>query len=70
MYAENFGSDDGSNGKTIEHVNERLPRLDITASLAFVIKTINFKPMSIYRWSGHSNPLTSRNIGTFVIASQ
>ena len=41
MYAENLGGDDGSNGKAIEDVYEGLPGLDVTATFAFIIKTVD-----------------------------
>jgi len=41
MYTENFRGYNSSNGKAVEDVNEGSPRLDVTASFAFVIEAIN-----------------------------
>jgi hypothetical protein len=38
--AEDLRRDDGRDGEAVEDVDERLPRLDITASLAFVIEAV------------------------------
>ena len=42
MYTEDFRRDDGGNRKTVEDVNECLPRLDITPPLALVIKPVYY----------------------------
>ena len=41
MYTENFGGYDSGDGKAIKDVNERFPRLDVTASFAFIVEAIN-----------------------------
>lgn len=38
--AENLGGYDGSDGETVEDVNEGFPGLDVTAAFTLVIETI------------------------------
>ena len=40
MYAEDLRRDNGSDREAVENVYEGLPRLDITPSLALVIKPV------------------------------
>ena len=47
MNAEYFRRNDSGNGETVEDVDERLPRLDVTPSLAFVVKSVNWETMSM-----------------------
>lgn len=42
MHAEDLRRDDSSDGKTVEDVDECLPRLDVTPSLALVIKPVYY----------------------------
>jgi hypothetical protein len=40
MNAEYLGGNDGCDGKTVEDVYERFPRLDIRPPFAFIVKAI------------------------------
>lgn len=42
MYAKDLACDDGSDGKGVENIDERLPRLDICAPLAFIVKPVYY----------------------------
>ena len=41
MHGKDFLINNGSDGKTVEAVRERLPQLDVVAPLAFIIESIN-----------------------------
>ncbi len=41
MAAEDLLFDDGGDGQTVEAVGEGLPHLDVVASLAFVVESVN-----------------------------
>ena len=41
MDTEDLGSDNSGDWEAVEHVNKCLPCLDITPSLAFVIKAVH-----------------------------
>ncbi len=41
MYAEDLGRDDSGDWEAVEHVDERLPCLYVTPSLALVIKSVH-----------------------------
>ena len=41
MNAEDLGRDDSSDGEAVEHVDERLPRLEITPSFAFIVEAVD-----------------------------
>ena len=42
MYAEDLRRHNSSNGETVEDIYKRLPRLDITPPLAFIIEPIYY----------------------------
>jgi len=42
MYTEDFGGYNSGNREAIKDIDKRLPRLDITAPFAFVVKAVNF----------------------------
>ena len=41
MDAEYFRRNDGRDGETVEDVDERLPGLDVTPSLALIVKSVD-----------------------------
>ena len=41
MHAEDLGRNNSGDWEAIEHIDERLPCLDVTPSLALVIKSIH-----------------------------
>ncbi len=41
MYAEDLGCNNSGDWEAVEHVDKRLPCLDVTPSLALVIKSVN-----------------------------
>ena len=41
VYTEDLRRDDGRDGQAVEDVDERLPRLDVTAALALVVEAIH-----------------------------
>ena len=41
MDTKDFGRNNGGDRKRVKHINERLPHLNVQATLAFVIKTIH-----------------------------
>jgi hypothetical protein len=40
MDAEDLGGDNGRDGQTVEHIDKRLPDLDVASPFAFVIEAI------------------------------
>lgn len=43
MHAEDLRRNNCSNREAIEHVDKRLPHLDVTPSFAFVIESVYYK---------------------------
>ena len=41
MHANDLFVDDGTNGKTVETVDERFPQFDVVSPLAFLVKAVN-----------------------------
>lgn len=40
MNTKDLAGDDGSDGEGVEHVDKRLPDLDVCPALAFVVETV------------------------------
>jgi hypothetical protein len=41
VHAEDLARDDGGDGQGVEHVDKRLPRLDVCASLALIVEPVH-----------------------------
>jgi hypothetical protein len=72
MYTEDLGGYDRGDWEAIEHVDECFPCLDVTSSLALVIKAIHCRPLA--KTKAKETPggasQTSCDICAFMVAPQ